>query len=180
MRVNALVFTVQIGALLLLAHGDVLAQQRFPIETTGEGIKSRYVQQHTIEVGDVPGHQIRVQEAHRTNLGSAHVIDGIKITDVWVRGMSDYTNGVGPAWGYVVWAMEDGNKIFVNYTGTSESKATSSGSRRGTYHGISRLIGGTGRFAKIRGQTVDVAEFDTDPANGYNRASGKGEYWFEE
>jgi hypothetical protein len=76
--------------------------------------------------------------------------------------------------------MEDGNKISGEYTGTSETQATSTGSRRGTHHGIARISGGTGRFAKIRGQMVDTAEFDTDPNSGYNRVSSKGEYWFVE
>jgi len=32
---------------------------------SGEGVKSRYVQQQVIDVDDVPGHQVRVQETHR-------------------------------------------------------------------------------------------------------------------
>jgi hypothetical protein len=142
-------------------------------------VKSRYVQQHLIDVGDVPGHQIRIQEAHRINPPNGHAIDGVKITESWVRGYSDYVNGVGPAWGYSVWMMEDGNRIFLEYTGTSESQTTASGSRRGTYHGTTRITGGTGRFTKIRGQLADIAEFDTDPNKGYNRVSSKGEYWLE-
>lgn len=165
---------------LMTIAGVTSAQQKFPISTTGEGVKSRYVQQHAIDVGDVPGHQIRIQESHRVNPPEGgHSIDGVRIRETWVRGFSDYVNGVGPAWGYGVWMMEDGNKIYLEYVGTSESQITSSGSRRGTYHGIARITGGTGRFAKIRGQTADIAEFDTDPKQGYNRVSSKGEYWYE-
>jgi hypothetical protein len=165
---------------VLIVADVAWAQQKYPIATTGEGVKSRYVQQHIVDVGDLPGHQIRIQETQRTNPSSGHAIDGVKITEDWVRGFSNYTTGVGPAWGYFIWMMEDGSKIFGEYTGTSESQTTASGSRRGTYHGVARITGGTGRFAKIRGQTVDISEFDTDPANGYNRVSSKGEYWFEE
>lgn len=156
------------------------AQQKFPISRTGEGVKSRYVQQHIIDIGDIPGHQIRIQESQRTNPGSGHAIDGVKITEDWVRGFSNYANGVGPAWGYTIWLLEDGSKIFLEYTGTSETQTTASGSRRGTYHGISRITGGTGRFVKMRGQMADIAEFDTDPNNGYNHVSSKGEYWFQD
>jgi hypothetical protein len=155
------------------------AQQKSAISTTGEGVKSRYVQQHIIDVDDVPGHQIRIQETQRINPGSGHSIDGVRITEEWVRGFSNYINGSGPAWGHVTWIMEDGSKILLEYTGTSETQQTASGSRRGTYHGVSRITGGTNRFAKIRGRTVDVAEFDTDPSKGYNRVSSNGEYWFE-
>lgn len=175
LRLTAVTF---VAALLVL---DVAwAQQKFPISRTGEGVKSRYVQQHVIDVGDMPGHQIRIQESQRTNPGSGHAVNGVKITEDWVRGFSNYANGVGPAWGYFTWMMEDGSKIFGEYTGTSESQTTASGSRRGTYHGIARITGGTARFAKIRGQMVDISEFDTDATNGYNRVSSKGEYWFIE
>jgi len=33
------------------------AQQRFPISFSGEGAKSRWVQQHIIDVDDLAGHQ---------------------------------------------------------------------------------------------------------------------------
>jgi len=174
-RVTAVAF----AAALLVSDG-AWAQQKHPIATTGEGVKSRYVQQHVIDVGDASGHQLRIQETQRTNPSSGHAIDGVKITEDWVRGFSNYTNGVGPAWGYFTWIMEDGSKIFGEYIGTSESQTTAAGSRRGTYHGVARITGGTGRFGKIRGQTVDISEFDTDPVNGYNRVSTNGEYWFQE
>jgi hypothetical protein len=175
----AILSRVGVTVLLGVACGSAWAQQRFPFSSTGEGVKSRYVQQHIIDVGDIPGHQIRIQETHRINPAGGHSVDGVRITETWVRGFSNYVNGVGPAWGYSVWMMEDGNKIFLEYVGTSDSQPTASGSRRGTYHGTTRITGGTGRFAKIRGQLVDVAEFDTDPNKGYNRVSSKGEYWFE-
>jgi hypothetical protein len=50
----------------------------------------------------------------------------------------------------------------------------------GTYHGTARITGGTGKFKGVRGTIVDLVEFNTDPAGGYNRASSKGEYWFQE
>ena len=74
---------------------------------------------------------------------------------------------------------EKDEKIFIRYWGMSESSASGNGARRGTFRGTSRITGGTGRFAKLRGVTVDVAEFDTDTRTGYYRANMKGEYWFE-
>jgi hypothetical protein len=75
--------------------------------------------------------------------------------------------------------LEDGNKIFTEWLGTSYSEATSTGSRRGTYHGTTRWIGGTGKYATIRAVITADVEFDTDPKTGYNRPVAKGEYWFE-
>jgi len=154
------------------------SQQKFPFEITGDGVQSRYVQQHIINVDDVPGHQLRILEVSRT--GHKTKIDGVGIKEAWVRGFSNYTNGLGPAMGYAVWNMEDGSKIFLEWSGTGRSEATAGGARRGTYTGSTKFTGGTGRFSKIRGSFFDVTEFDTDPKTGYSRESSKGEYWFEE
>jgi hypothetical protein len=165
----------------LLFSAGAYGQQRIPILVAGEGVKSRYIQQHVIDVGDVPGHQIRVQESQRTfPAENQPAIEGEKVIEAWIRGMSNYTNGIGPTWGYVIWVTDKGNKIFLEYSGTSESTATESGSRRGTYHGTARVVGGTGPFVRARGTLVDVGEFDTDPKAGYNRASSRGEYWLEQ
>jgi hypothetical protein len=178
-RIMELLFlsAIALASLLLIAN-IATAQQKFSINATGEGIKSRYVQQHVIDVGDVPGHQVRILEVQRT--GGQLVIDGVKVVESWDRGMSDYTNGVGPARGYGTWLMEDGSKIFLEWSGTSYTESTATGSRRGTFHGANKITGGTGRFTKIRGMTTSVTKFDTDPVNGYNRATSKGEYWFEQ
>ena len=167
-------------AAALLVVDVAWAQQKFPINTTSEGVKSSYVQQHVIDVGDVSGHQVRIFEVHRVRSSSQLVLDGVKVVEEWNRGFSDYTNGVGPVRGYGIWVLEDGNKVFSEGTGTSYSEVTATGSKRGTFNGTTRIVGGTGKFAKIRGTVTDVVEFDTDPKNGYSQGRNKGEYWFEE
>jgi len=156
-------------------------QQKQPITMSAEGLKSRYVQQHIIDVDDVAGHQIRILEIQRTyEPDKQPVVDGEHITEMWVRSFSNYTGGIGPTWGYTTWLTEKGNKIFVEASGTSESQVSQTGSKSGTYHGASRIVGGTGRFAKIRGTLVDVSKFDTDPKSGFSDIDTHGEYWFEQ
>jgi hypothetical protein len=167
--------------LAILFSSNVFGQQRHPISMSSEGVKSRYVQQQAIDVDDVPGHQIRVQETHREFPANKQlVIEGERIAESWIRGFSNYTGGIGPAWGFGTWVTDKGNKIYVEYSGTSESQTTDTGSKRGTYHGTSRLVGGTGQFSKIRGTLVDSTKFDTDPKAGYNVTDSRGEYWFEQ
>jgi len=164
---------------LMMVATVASAQQKFPISTTGEGVNSRYVQQHVIDVGDVAGHQVRILEVHRVHTKKQIVLDGVRVVEEWDRGFSDYTNGVGPAHGYGIWVLEDGNKVYLEWHGTSYSTTTATGSKRGTFNGTTKIAGGTGRFAKIRGVMSDSVEFDTDPQSGYSRAANKGEYWFE-
>lgn len=156
---------VAAGILAALFPGALWAQLKHPIAISSEGVKSRYVQQLALDVGDVPGHQVRVQESQRTfPADNQPTVDGERIVEWWGQGYSNYVGGIGPAWGYV----------------TSESAATETGSKRGTYHGTSRFLGGTGRFSKIRGYLVDETKFDTDPKVGYNVGDSRGEYWFEQ
>jgi hypothetical protein len=172
---------VAVGILAALCPGVVSAQQKHPIAISSEGVKSRYVQQLALDVDDVPGHQVRVQESQRTfPVNNQPTIDGERIVEWWGRGYSNYVGGIGPAWGYVTITTDKGNKLFLEYHGTSESSATETGSKRGTYHGTSRFLGGTGRFSKIRGYLVDETKFDTDPKAGYNVGDSRGEYWFEQ
>jgi hypothetical protein len=72
------------------------AQQRYLIEEKPEWSTSKYIQQHAIEVGDVPGHKVRILELqYLYNEQSQLAISGVKVREVWSRGYSDYTNGKG-------------------------------------------------------------------------------------
>ena len=166
-------------AMGMLLVGNALAQQKYSYNHSSPPQSSRFVQQHSIDVGDIPGHQIRIVEIQRMYTADHPVIMGTKVVEVWARASSDYVNGVGPAQGYDIMLLEDGSKIFSEWRGTSYSEATSTGSRRGTFHGTIRWIGGTGKYATIRGVIAAVSEYDTDPKTGYNRTNHKGEYWFE-
>lgn len=168
------------GVLLACASMCASAQQKQAISISSEGTKSRYVQQLAIDVDDVPGHQIRVQESQRIYpKETGPTIEGERIVEVWTRSKTDYTQGIGPVHGYNTWITDKGNKIFLETFGTAEAQVLESGAKRGTYQGTARFTGGTGRFAKIRGNLVEVSKFYTDPKEGYNVADSHGEYWLE-
>ncbi|HEX7812317.1 MAG TPA: hypothetical protein VF460_10455 [Burkholderiales bacterium] len=167
--------------LVLAGSSPAWSQQKYPIATNSGGQTSKYIQQHKIDVGDVPGHQVRIQETHRVyNDKSTLAFADVKVKEGWIQGYSDYTNGKGKAWGYGHYVLEDGSKVFFEYVGTSHSESTATGSLKGTYHGTTRFVGGTGKYKGIRGTTTDTVGFDNDPKTGYNNSDGKGEYWFEE
>jgi hypothetical protein len=167
---------------LMAFAGLAEAQQRYPIESKSEWqAEGKYTKQHIIDAGDIPGHQIRILELHRTyNEKSRFAVSGVKVKESWYWGYSDYIKGVGTAWGYSVWTLEDGGKVFVESSGNSNTQPTGSGAVEGTYHGTARLTGGTGKYRGIRGTMTDAVEFNTDPTSGYNRGNSKGEYWFVE
>jgi hypothetical protein len=73
--------------------------------------------------------------------------------------------------------LEDGNKLFLDVVFLSYIESTASGSRRGTSYATFKFVGGTGKYAGLRGSLSATTEFDSDPKTGYNRPSARGEYW---
>lgn len=169
------------GSVCLSGIGIASAQQRHPIEDKPEWSTGKYTQQLAIDVGDVPGHKVRTLELHYVyNEKSQLAVSGVRVKEGWSRGYSDYTDGKGRSWGYALWLLGDGNKVFMEYSGTTLADPTATGSIKGSYHGVSRLTGGTGRFSRIRGSMAEKNEFDNDPKAGYNNMESKGEHWFLE
>ena len=78
-----------------------------------------------IEVGDTPGHEVRVYELRRSFPGNAPVINGVKVKEMIGSGMSDYVDGTGPNSNYTVFVLENGEKFFSR--GTTLAQNTGSG-----------------------------------------------------
>ena len=77
-----------IGTLICMSAAPALGQQKFKYSfKTPSGI-SKYTQQHVLEVGDVPGHQIRIAEIHTKFANEAPEYDGVKVVETWGRLMS--------------------------------------------------------------------------------------------
>jgi hypothetical protein len=181
LRIERLTLIVVTCLAIAMPSEETLAQQRLKVESNSEGQVGRYTQQLSIDVGDVPGHQVRVVDIHYTyNDKSRFGFKGVKVREGWARGYSDQVDGVGPAWGYVVYVLEDGDRVFGTYSGSAEGELTETGSRKGTYRGTTRFTGGTGKYKGLRGLMVTNVRYDTDLKQGYNISDSKGEYWFEE
>ena len=167
-----------IGATAFYATNNVWAQQHYQYSYSAAPASSRYVQRHNIDVGDLPHHEIVIYEIQRTYTSDQPMLIGLKVLETWAYGFVDQINGVGTSEGYSMWVLEDGSKVFSEFHGTVYGELTNTGFRRGTYHGTSRFVGGTGRFAAIRGTLTEDVEYYTDPKTGYNRPVSRGEYWF--
>jgi hypothetical protein len=107
---------------------------------------SQYVQQHAIDIGDVPGHQVRVYEIHSTYADEAPVYDGVKVKEGWTRAISDYTDGSGRSSGYGISILENGDKIFSRFELTTQTTLASDGSKATRSYSVGTLTGGTGKF----------------------------------
>jgi len=155
------------------ASGSALAQQKQRVSFKTPAANTKYTQQHAIDVGDVPGHQVRVFEIHRTFPNEAPSIEGVRLVETWSRTLSDYTNGNGPATSYTVYVMANGDKFFVRTQLISQSD----GEGKLSTTNVGTITGGTGKFLGIRGilRATNLAE----PKAGINEAQNEIEYWIE-
>jgi hypothetical protein len=172
---RSLLATAAITAATLAAPAVAQEKQRFSIQVPPESTK--YVQQHVIDVDDSPKHQVRIFEIRRTYPKGAAMFDGVGIVEDWARGYSDYIDGSGHNWGYETYLLENGDKVFARWEATSHRRATGEGPAMGSGIAVTTLLGGTGRFARIRGTLFGSYSFD--PSRGINTTKTEGEYWIE-
>jgi hypothetical protein len=76
---------VSAGPILLpISMGS--AQEKCKRSGTYLAQDSKYTQQHVIDVEDVPGHQVRLLELHRTPSNSKPNCEGLKVVESWTSG----------------------------------------------------------------------------------------------
>lgn len=166
------VVAVLLGVSAFATSSEGWSQQKFPLkETDSEG---GYVQEHPIDAGDIPGHQVRTYQLKFSYPKKDLVFLGVPVKESFVAGISDYINGNGPFTTYDVFILEDGNKIYARGTGTTQSEAN--GARKFSY--VDNFTGGTGKFKGIRGQLRGSGE--RAAGSKVLTESDSGEYWIEE
>ena len=153
------------------------AQEHCKISWEVPAANATYTQQHVIDVGDVPGHQVRIFEIHRTYPDDKPNCEGLKRVESWNRGYSDYVDRNGRAFAYQVTVLENGDKIFAEVSTTSQTVVGADGSKKSTAASVVKYTGGTGKYQGVRGLVRESALFD--PEKNMNQSQDEGEYWFE-
>ncbi|MBV8093349.1 MAG: hypothetical protein JO110_08960 [Acetobacteraceae bacterium] len=161
----------------LLAAPNLSAQERCKMSWETPAADTNYTQQLSLDVGDIPGHQVRVFELHRVYRNDKPNCEGLKRTEGWTRGYSDYIDRNGRAWGYSVDTLQNGDKIYMEWTGSSQTTVTQDGSKEGHFEGTVRWTGGTGKYVGVRGLERDHTTFNLDKS--LNEEKAEAEYWFE-
>ena len=177
-------FARAVGPVLIVVAGGIAvvapsasAQQKFKTSPPDPGAVTKYTEQHVFDVGDMPGHQIRIASLHTKYTDKAGEYDGVKFVESTAWLASDYINGSGRLNTYAVTLMANGDKVFSRGDGVSQTSIGADGARKTTFSTVTIITGGTGRFATIRGtsRATGVTDFKTGTSN----TSSEGEYWFD-
>jgi hypothetical protein len=169
---------VTCAALSLIPVSEGWAQEKCKRTGTNLAQDTKYTQQHVIDVGDVPGHQVRILELHYTPSNAKPNCEGLKVVEGWSRGYSDYTSTNGRAWGYAIDVLENGDKIFSQWSGITQTTVNADGSKKATYTGITTYTGGTGKYRGIHGMSRNSTNFNA--ATGFNESQWEQEYWIDQ
>ena len=161
-------------ALVALSAFGAYAQEKCKRsgELTGT---ATFTQDHAIDVGDAPGHQVRIYEIRRILQDTQPNCEGLKAVERWTRNFSDLTDFNGRTWGYTVEVLENGDKIFSTFDGTSAAFVDSDGSKKVIVTTIETYTGGTGKYVGIRGLSRNTSKTDLDKRT----VSYDAEYWFQ-
>ena len=166
--------TALLALAVALPVSQSAAQQMQRIAYKTLAANTKYTQQHFIEVGDVAGHQVRVNEIYRTFPNDPPVINGLKLKEHWSRGMTDYTDTNGTGTSYQVFIMETGDKFFVRAANVAQNTMNPDGSKKAVSTNTGFITGGTGKLAGITGIVRTVSVFD--PKAGFNESQWEIEY----
>jgi len=127
---------------------------------------------HLLDVGDAPEHKLRLYELQRVFPKDAPELEGSRLVELWIRGISDFIDTNGLATAYSVYVFENGDRIFARSDLVAVTDAGKS-----TTLAAGRITGGTGKFRHIRG-VIRVAS-SPDAASGLLRSKFDIDYWFD-
>jgi hypothetical protein len=164
--------------LVVFGGGDASGQEKCKMSWEIAPTNVKYTRQHAFDVGDVPGHQIRIFEIHRTFPDDRPNCEGLRRVEQWVRGHSDYIDLNGPVFGYTVTLLENGDRIFAEFSGVSQTVVNPDGSRKSEATTVYKWTGGTGKYQAVRGVQRELTVFDL--GKNFNETRAEAEYWFEE
>ena len=176
--IGARLLAVMLPAVLLSVSGDALAQDKNKTSWNVPEANAEYTQRLNVEIGDIPGHVVRIYEIHRKFADPPPVFAGTRAVEAWDRGQAEYVNLNGPSWGYTIFQMANGDKVFAHFSGAVRTTVGSDGNKQTVYSGTTLLTGGTGKYKGIRGLFHETDNVDI--AAGISQTTGTGEYWFEQ
>jgi hypothetical protein len=157
--------------------GAAWSQQKQTLSFNVAASSAKYVEQHSIPVGDVPGHEVRIFNIVRTLGADAPLIAGSRLKEIRSVGYSDYTNLSGPGTSYGTYTLENGDKFFTHTSIVAHAVEFGSAHKGASNLVSGAITGGTGKLVSIRGTARTASVFN--PQTGSNEGHMDIEYWLQ-
>jgi hypothetical protein len=137
------------AALCMISTAAALAQEKHHVSFNVPEQNAKYNISQNADVGDVPGHIVRLFDTDNVLSPGAATVNGVELTHAYVRGVGELVNGTSVnATGFLVFAAANGDKF---YSRNAIIVQNIGGKQLITWNGV--ITGGTGRFAGIEGTT---------------------------
>ena len=165
-------------AAMVIGAGSAHAQDKHKYFFKAPPGTTKFAQTHVMDVGDVPGHQMRMVEIQTRYQDVAPDFGGTKVREIRGVLVSDYTAGTGNAVLHSVRTLENGDKVFARSDLMARTTVDEDGGRKTSFSMVEKLSGGTGKFKGIRGTlwTTGFSDLKTKTSG----TQTEGEYWFEQ
>ena len=137
----------------IIASGSAFAQQKTSFSyTPGPEVTGKYLQRHSLDVGDVPGHVLALSEIVTTYPADkpAPVIADVRMIEGRAILQADFASSNGPVFGYRTFKMANGDKIFAKTSIVAQTSQVDGKPVTKTFT-ADVIYGGTGKFKNIRG-----------------------------
>ncbi len=135
-----------------------------------------YHKQYRLLVDDRPKHVLRIYDLSREFAAGSFAFGSVAVTTMREWGTSDLVDENGTESAYVMFVLEDGNRVFGRYHGRVETRRWPDGSRHYDIRGAIDLTGGTGAFQYIRGTIRTWQALDPGADSRQGRAEGEFEF----
>ena len=146
---------------------------------------AEYTTVHVIDVGDVPGHILRIFELTWDETGNDDpaIFNGVRVERKVQRAFADYVNSTGSFHGYEQYHLENGDTLFGRYSGTTQTTFDEDGNvARTAVMAVHEITGGTGAFQGIQGllRSSLVGQPGPDATFAFSDVTVEGSYWMQE
>ena len=140
--------------ILMLVLASAPAGERTRVSGTSN---LTYVQQHTVDVGDIQGHMLMLTKAQGSNrnTGQTDYMGGAEVTNVET---ADLIRGNGTHNGYITFS-KNGESVVVKWSGKVTTTLSPENTPMTTFRGNWTYVKGTGQYQGITGSGTYQGRF---------------------
>ena len=171
-------FALGVGAALsAFGSAEASGQEKCKISWEVPAADATFTGQHAFDVGDVPGHQVRIFEVRRTIADEPAELRGAEAGRAMVARLLGLRRAQRPGLGLHGDAARERRQDLRGVLSAIQTTVNPDGSQKTEATTVHKWTGGTGKYQGVRGIQRESTVFDPD--TNFNETRAEAEYWFE-